>query len=773
MPLTASYGRTYRGYTALRHAAASAPVRLAFFCVIAVTSKWPTLRTAAAFNDKPDAQFTTLFEEAARLAVVKYHQLPLWNPYYCGGIPGLGTPSAHFAAPTFLLAILFGTLRSDPLIGIAMTLVGLEGTFRYARSRRCGVVGSAFVAPVFALSGYFDRWQTQGWTHFLGFELLPWALLGARMALGGSRRGVVILALAVAWIIGFGGTYAAPITALAIMFEGMEALARRIRSPRKMGRVLLMGILASVFVLLTSLVRLWPIAEMLSAAPRVIEAVEGRSAAQLWNLLFGDPARRFRRADFLVGLPALPLFFLGTTRKRARPLLVAGALWLWLSVGYQLKKGSLYAALRHVPPYTMLRAPERFLEVFILVFAVVAALTVRRVEVAAHRKPAYALLAFAYLAFLAGDLVLLVQNDLASARERSMVAPPPVIDRDFHQSRGNRWLAAYYPAMSRGVLACFDDYNVAQSPDLGAGLANEEYLRDTGAGTVQRTAWSPNRIDLHVELIRPARVYVNQNWHPGWHSSEGSVVSENELLAIDLPAGRRDLSLRFWPRSALGGGATSLAALAVAILAWRRSRRDGDAIETVEAWARELALFASPVFVALLSFVLIREPRRPPQPRITRSGAPIVADAPPGGGIALGAKWREGITLEGARLHFEPSGRPEEKAVTVELDWRLDKTPPKDLAAFVHIEGGPGHPIALNSALLSGVLSFSGAPLHMTLRDEREPALLPRDGKPVTWKVYAGMYHALSNGARLEDIVSPGRTEAKDGRVLVGSFDIP
>src|SRR3984885_5353592 len=221
----------------MRHAAASTPLRVSFFCLIAIVAKWSTLQTAGLFNDKTDNEHFTLFEDAARLAVVKFHELPPWNPYYCGGIPGLGTPSARFASPTFLLSVLFGTLRADPLVAMAMTLVGLEGAFRYSRSRGGGALGSAFVAPVFALSGYFGRWQTAGWTNFFAFELVPWALLGARRGLGGSRRGAVVRAVPVAWLIGLGGPYAAPITALAGLLEGVEAVPRRASSPSAIGRV--------------------------------------------------------------------------------------------------------------------------------------------------------------------------------------------------------------------------------------------------------------------------------------------------------------------------------------------------------------------------------------------------------------------------------------------------------------------------------------------------------------------------------------------------------
>src|SRR5260221_4409035 len=123
--------------------------------------------------------------------------------------------------------------------------------------------------------------------------------------------------------------------------------------------------------------------------------------------------------------------------------------------------------------------------------------------------------------------------------------------------------------MNRGSLSCFDDYQVPQSKRLRGDLAQEEYLLDTTAGHVERRAWSPDRIDLHVTLDRPTRLYVNQNWHPGWRASAGDVQQEDGLLVVDLPAGERDVTLRFLPRSALGGIAVSIAALVGAAFAWR------------------------------------------------------------------------------------------------------------------------------------------------------------------------------------------------------------
>jgi len=751
----------------VRRFAANTPARLAVFGLLALAAKWVTLGTAGFMNDNRDAQYLSLYEEVARMTVARFHELPFWNPYYCGGLPALGTPSARFVSPTFLLTLALGTVRADALVAMGMAVVGLEGMFRYAHCRGGGAFGSMIVAPVFALSGFFARFPTYGWTHFYGFELVPWALFGTRLALVGSRRGVVLLGLSVAWIVGFGGTYAAPITAVGAGFELVDALVRRARRPRRALRVLGMAGVAVLFAVEASLVRLWPIVEMLSAAPRVLGGADGHSVGAVWAMLFGLGPAWLRGGDYLVGLALVPVFLLGCMRKRSLPLVFAGLLWLWLAHGYDAKP-ALYAALRLVPPFTMLRAPERFLALFAVVFATVAALGLRRLEAAARRAPRLLWAWLACVALTSFDVAWLVRNDAVQAGYRTMVDTPPVAVRDFHQARGNRWLALYYPMMSRGSLACFDDYNVAQAPDLRADLDEEEYLVDPGAGTVERLAWSPNRIQLSAKLSRPARVHVNQNWHPGWRSSVGAVVSDHGVLAVDLPAGEREVELRFLPRSAVGGGATSVAALGVAAWALWRARGRRRTVGPID-----VALFASPLAFALLSFVVVREPRRPPPELVTPAGEPMVADAPPDGALPVDARWAEGITLVASRVVAEPTTSQDERTATVELDWRLDGKPPDGLGVVLYVVGGARSPITFEYALLSRVLLFEDAPRGRILRDVTEPIRLPRADGPTTYQVYVAIDRARRAGERLGNLSGPGADNQVDGSVFAGSFVVP
>ena len=480
--------------------------------------------------------------------------------------------------------MVFGVLRASPLIAVLACFAGLEGTFRYARARGAGTLGAMLAAPLFALSGFFPRSAAFEWVNFLGFQLLPWAALGLRRAFGGDIRGAVLAAVAVGWMTCFGGTYAAPYTVLVALWELIPALVTLVRRRRgqtggprgarfgapfaadggaqrrassggarganasklnksKARQGLVLCALISVLLAAgIAAVRLWPIAETLAAAPRILGAWDVNTPIAVIKYLFGWGIPF--RGDFLVGVLVLPFAVWAALERRNVWALGAACYFLCLSSGYAAQPTG-YAVLRTIPPFTMLRSPERFLVPFALFYAVLAARGLGRIEAFVRRrrwtpgrKVAFALTAVTLAVVNDG---VLVDNDWSWQRGRTLMErPTTAAERPFANARGDRWLAVYYPGLDRGTLSCFDDYQIPQSPALAGDLQHEEWVGGSGRGKVDRVAWSPNSITLHAELPQPGRVIVNQNWHPGWHSTVGDVVSDQERLAVDLPAGTQD-----------------------------------------------------------------------------------------------------------------------------------------------------------------------------------------------------------------------------------------
>src|SRR6266446_3314043 len=55
---------------------------------------------------------------ASYVEVSKYHQLPLWDPYRCSGLPLLGFSESGFLSPWFILSLIFG-----PFAGVDLEIL--------------------------------------------------------------------------------------------------------------------------------------------------------------------------------------------------------------------------------------------------------------------------------------------------------------------------------------------------------------------------------------------------------------------------------------------------------------------------------------------------------------------------------------------------------------------------------------------------------------------------------------------------------------------------
>jgi hypothetical protein len=741
---------------AVARALALTPVRLALWSVLALVATWPMLQHAPDMNLFRDAQVLIGYEDAARKSVVEHGQVPLWDPWYCGGMYALGSPQSRFASPTFLLTLIFGTLRAESLTVLVMIVVGLEGAFRYARSRGATTLGSALAAPVFGLSGSFAAAPAMGWLNFMGFELLPWALYGLRRAIAGHRSGTLVCGLALAWIVGMGGTYAAPITALLLGFEA-AAEAVRLRRDRAALKKLAIttGITAAIGVALAA-VRLWPVLETLRMAPRIIGGSPGNHGIRMlhqlvWPLQSGAGGGNFGpNGAFYVGAAIAIPIGVGVLTRRGRPVLIAAFISLWLAAGYA-SVPSLFDWLRSLPLYSTLRYPERFLIPFALYASVLAAIGFSVLE--AGRKKNWAIVHAVAALFVLANVGMLVRNHWYAANARAMSAPPEHVDRPFHQARGTRWAVANYPPMNRGSLSCWDAFPVPQSPALQANLPDEVYVADPGAGKATTIAFTPNRIDFEADLAKPARVRINQNWHPGWVASAGTAVVDDRLLAVDLPEGKHVVSVVFRPRSAWGGAAVSLVALACAIAIARRKNR----LEV------ELALAAAPIVPLLLVLALWKQPPIPDLQMVTPQGDAVIADAPPEGATMANAKFEGDIELVAVRA-TPPDPAAGTKTI-LELDWRVGPNVPSGVGVFMHIEPEGADRSMADHATISGVLELEKSPSGKILRDVIEYTV-PDNLSGRTIKVWAGLWLQRGRGTRLR-VTAHGDLEERENRLLI------
>lgn len=750
-------------------------VRIAIFAVLALVVVWPMLGHPGAFNEFRDAEVLSLHEQAAVATVRGYGQIPLWDPWYCGGIYGLGEAQSRFASPQFLLSLLFGVERAQPIVVWLLTVLGMEGTYRWLHLRVTDATAALRIAPLFALCGQFAVAWFRGWINFYGFELVPFVLYGITVAARGRTHGIAVAAIAFAVILGFGGTFAAPLIAIAAAVESVRVLletppARRLRA---------IGMLFAVasFMLTLAAVRLLPLAEVLAAQPRIMAGTPGHAPSMILYFLVKSINAHAGDLEepgaFYVGAGFLALLALGGSERKSLRTLFIVVLFLWLSAGYA-RRPALFALLRQLPVFSALRYPERFLWLGILFACEPAAHALAKVprlgEGKRWRNGAHIVLSFAVLFSLGTQIKSYWEVD--ANRDLGVLAPAAA-PGEFRQSRGNRWLAGHYQGLGLGSLSCWETHPVTMSPNLRGDLAAEEYVADPAVGSARRVSWSPNKLVVQATMTGPGRLLVNQNWHPGWRASVGSVVAADGQLAVDLPAGTHDVTLRFRPRTALAGAGVTLVSLCALILlgVGRVPFRRG-------AYLRTAALVLAP-WAAFGAFIgTWDEPRFPPPPHKNANDTPAIA-APPEDSTPIGAQFDIPIVLDAAKVDAPRDGY---RNVDIDLYFRRTGAIPHPTGMFVHLARTPGQePIPApelgkdakrdfwngDHQVVGGSFYIADAPQDTEIHDALGVHL--KNAARGHYDVWVSFGHVSGKKGRA-GVIEKGSAEVNDNQVNVGSF---
>ena len=85
--------------------------------------------------------------EAARISILEYGQLPLWNLWLGGGVSLAGNSLGHAWAPSFLWVLAFGTIAGLKLCIAFYVLVAQIGMWRLARIRGVDPAGPSSRRP--------------------------------------------------------------------------------------------------------------------------------------------------------------------------------------------------------------------------------------------------------------------------------------------------------------------------------------------------------------------------------------------------------------------------------------------------------------------------------------------------------------------------------------------------------------------------------------------------------------------------------------------------
>ncbi len=557
--------------------------------------------------------FATLWE-AARVALRAFHQFPSWNPYHCGGIVLFQEPEAPFPGPVFLLTFFWLPTAVGMKVWIfAHLLAGTLGARALVADEGGGLAEQILGAAVMAACGFFAEHIGGGHLSFTPFLYLPaivWAFRRALAAPPADLRYAVVTAVLLATTVLEGGTYPAPLMAVALAVETVSRLGGRDDRRALLRTVPVILVLAA----LLSAVRLLPVLAFLREHPRfepIDDFLRIGEVFAFWTTRTharGMANHRYvwpEYDDYVGVVPvalmlagaALALFgrgdAAGTSTRRVRRIdLAVLVVLIWCALGGN-RGASLFKLLHVLPVFDSLRVPSRFLGPAMVAFGLLAAaaLGAGRGWIAA-RWPAASRAANLGAVLIALGVAADVTLTNGQLLQQGIDSPLPdgTASTDFHQNpSASYWRLPAFPVEGYGTPRCYVALDWKASPWLWLGHSPQTFVQPLAAGTVTAAAWTPNRLEYDVHLNAPAILVVNQNYETGWRADDASVVvggfvpgearlshdvHAHGLLAVELPAGTHHLVLRHRPLGLwLGATLTALGILlSVAALQRRRAK---------------------------------------------------------------------------------------------------------------------------------------------------------------------------------------------------------
>jgi hypothetical protein len=518
--------------------------------VFALAFSYAILKNIAGLGLDHDWDYAMEMQWAPFYSVTHFHQLPLWDPYKCGGIPLIGNPNSRILTPFFFLDLLFGPLVGIHLEIIAHLAIGFGGAYLLARVLEIGKLGSIATGAAFAGSSWYYLHLALGHATFMSVMYIPYIF--AFFWVGVYRRRLIFAAPmgAITALIFFeGGIYQTSYLPLVLVALAVVLCTQR----RSLFPIALLAV-SGVFVLSFSAPKLLPMLHVMGPYGRYVDPFERNSLSMFIQELYSRDQLFIR--DSMGGFwgfwefgAYIGVFFSGMAAigialrfGRALPWLVAAMVLLAFASGNH-GSYSPWVLLHRFPIFSGQHAPTRMLMLLTLCVGVLAGFGV----------DALCSLDGIWLSGITAVVILVAIVDCwRVGTPNSLYLLGGGNAQPFEASHGFKqyYLAddhrMYMMAQAHlGVVNCYEPAT-AEKNVLGAnvpGYRGEQFL--LGDGTVNLESWTPNALAYNVDTRAVSTVVINQNFDPEWRieQGKGQLYRVNGVLGIQVPSGKQRLRI--------------------------------------------------------------------------------------------------------------------------------------------------------------------------------------------------------------------------------------
>lgn len=547
-------------HTIARRRKLHGPIRIAVSvtCVLLFAQEY--LKNLSYVGNFGDIRYFHFLWEVARTSWQRHGQIPFWNPYYCGGMVDLANPQSMALSPFNLVSFLFDAGTGMRIFILAHFVAAFLGTWVWVKSRGVHDVFCVAAAAVFLMGGFFPERST-GHVSFMAFAWLPWIVWSFEKATCDKRyigAGACFLALCVI----DGSPYGTAILTLVLVLCGIiyAVFPDHPTYPTpgpKPGYLFISALFICALGFLLVSFKLFPIIDFLRTFPRTIPAGDDALSVSQVAAIFlrrtierHNPHYTYVFGEYrnylgpVVVFMALGAFLLRQVRRRD---VIIASVFLALLLG-DWGWASPYALLHQLPIFGSLRVPARFAIVIDLFIALWFAVSLQTLWSRSSQKRH-----LHRIRVVVGMIAAVAIADLVHANQPLFQGvfntPPPVAttQNPFYQTTGNSGAMFRAPVENRGYVSCYEPNPIPRAADLRLERGAQVELMPTTAGKAELSYFSPNELQMQLQLHSSATVIINQNFAPGWQSSQGFVYSQNGRIAVDVASSVSQLTLFFRP----------------------------------------------------------------------------------------------------------------------------------------------------------------------------------------------------------------------------------
>jgi hypothetical protein len=515
------------------------------------------------------------YRQLTAVSLLRYHELPFWDAWSCGGFPGWGyvEGATNLVSPYLPLYLALPVQLAVRYEIILSTVCALVFTYLLAGRVTKSVALRVLVAVAYGINGRWIMQASEGHSWHLQFSWLPLALYLFDVSLDrGKLRWALYAGMAMAMMVYMGGVYPLPHTALLLCAYTLF-LTMTEGSARPVVSLAIAGVSSLGF----SAPKLLPIFEVMSRYPRKMDSPESLNFGQLFSIFLdktgtvdhdpGIPVPSYAWLEYgayvgvwITGAMAIALFA-SSPRGRSGALRATGLVFMILGCG-AFHDYAPWTLLHKLPGFSSQHVPSRFLLTGILLLMLAfAAFAGRWLDGIVRRYAWVDLVLLVPVYFIAADIAGV---GLQSTKEVfTFKAPVVVASKDFHHVNdlgyrydpdwrqvGRQQMLASYA--NTGVIRCYGIPHevVPGAIAMGAqGYRGEAYIA-SGAGNASVEAWTPSTATVSYRGAEPGSTLVyNMNYDPNWRADGEPTLDHLGAVSTVVASSAGEVRFTYYPRT--------------------------------------------------------------------------------------------------------------------------------------------------------------------------------------------------------------------------------